>query len=181
MKRGRGRPPVYKNADQQPALVALRMPRALEARLRHEAAEDGRTLTDLLLQSLVARWEHPNAAAELVEIQAQLATLKRQHAALERKSTRLAQQRRSQAATDKKERTRLTDDLAMAEAHVRLMHERLTVFTAANPELAEENARRYANVQHEAHRRRVAELQEELAASWPRQGSHRRHPCPCRR
>jgi hypothetical protein len=152
---------VYKDATQQPALVALRIPRAQEERLRREAAEQQRTMTDLLLQALVAQWEHPTAAAELVKTQAQLATLKRQYAALERKSARLAQQRRSQAATDKKERTRLTEELAMAQAHVRLMHERLTVFTAANPELAEENARRYANVQWEAHRRRLAELREE--------------------
>jgi hypothetical protein len=153
---------VYKNADQQPALVALRMPRALEARLRDEAAESGRTLTDLLLQSLVMRWEHPTAAADLVETEAQLATLTRQYVALERKSTRLTQQRRSQAATDKKERRRLTEELAMAEAHMRLMHEQLTVFTAENPELAEKNARRYANVRQEENRRRLAELREEM-------------------
>jgi hypothetical protein len=169
MKRGRGRPPVYKNATDQPALVALRIPRALEARLRHESTEQGRTMTDILLQSLAAQWEHPTAAAELVEAQAQLETLKRQCAAQERKyaareqrSTRLTQQRRTQAAADKKERTRLTEALATAEAYARQMHERVVVFTAANPELAEENARRYVNVQQEARHRQLEELREHL-------------------
>jgi hypothetical protein len=168
MKRGRGRPPVYKNATDQPALVALRMPRALEARLRHESTEQGRTLTDILLQSLVAQWEHPTATAELVETQEQLGALKRQYvamerkyAALERRSARLTQQRRAQAAADKKELARLTEDLAQAQGHVRMMYERVAVFTAANPELAEENARRYANVQQEYRRRQMAELREE--------------------
>jgi hypothetical protein len=71
MKRGRGRPPVYENATQQPALVALRIPKALEARLRQEASEHGRTMTDIVLQSLMFRWEHATA----VECQAQSAVL----------------------------------------------------------------------------------------------------------
>jgi hypothetical protein len=153
---------VYKNADQQPALVALRVPRALETRLRHEATESGRTLTDILLQSLVAQWEHPNAAAELVETQAQLATLRRQYAARERKSARLAQQRRTQAAADKKERTRLTKELAEAQAVARDMYQRLNIFAAENPELAEENIRRYLNVEHEQRRRRLEEVRDGL-------------------
>src|SRR5262249_25447965 len=94
MKRPRGRPRVYESPTEQPALLALRVPRALEARLRHEGSEAGRTLRDILWQALVARWEHPNAATDLAATQAQLATLKRQYAALERKSPRLAQQRR---------------------------------------------------------------------------------------
>src|SRR4029453_3217136 len=89
MKRGRGRPPVYTNTTDRPALVALRIPRTLEMRLRHESAESGGTLKDLLLYSLMAQGEPPNVAAELVETQAQLATLKRQYAALEQKSARL--------------------------------------------------------------------------------------------
>jgi hypothetical protein len=110
----------------------------------------------------VAQWEHPTAAAELVETQAQLATLQRQYAALERKSTRLTQRRRTQAAAEKRERTRLAEELAQANTHVRWMHERLVVFTAENPELAEENARRYAHVEAEERRRRLAELREEM-------------------
>jgi septal ring factor EnvC (AmiA/AmiB activator) len=163
MKRGRGRPPIYTDTTQQPALVALRIPRSLETRLRHAAAEQGRTMTDILLQALVAQWEHPHAAADLAETQAQLATLKRQYAALERKSDRLAQRRRTQAAADKRERARLEKERDQADAHVRMMHERLTVFTAANSELAEEIARRYAKVQDEAWRRRAAEIREEHA------------------
>jgi hypothetical protein len=42
MKRGRGRPPVYTDTTQHPALVALRIPRALETRLRQEATEQQR-------------------------------------------------------------------------------------------------------------------------------------------
>jgi hypothetical protein len=166
MKRGRGRPPVYENATQQPGLVALRIPRALEARLRHEASEQGRTRTAILLQALVAQWEHPHAAADLAETQAQLATLKRQYVALERKSARLKQRYdalRVQAAADKKERARLIKEREQADEHVRWMHERLIVFTADNPDLAEENARRYAKVQGEAWRRRLADIQEEYA------------------
>jgi|RhiMethySRZTD1v2_1073278.scaffolds.fasta_scaffold43129_7 hypothetical protein len=158
MKRGRGRPPVYKNATQQPALVALRIPRALEARLRHEASEQGRTMTDILLQALVAQWEHPHAVADLAETQAQLTKVKRQYATLERRSARLAQRRRTQAAADKRERARLVEERAQADEHVRLMHERLTVFSAANPELAEEIASRYAKVQHDAWRRKLADM-----------------------
>jgi hypothetical protein len=167
MKRGRGRPPVYTDATQQPVLMALRIPRALETRLRQEAAEQGRSMTDILLQALVAQWEHPQAAAELaetqaalVETQAQLSTLKRQYATLERRSARLTKQRRTQAAADKKERTRLAEELEVAEGLVRRLHMEMSVFTAANPDLAEENARRYAKVQDEAHRRHLAELED---------------------
>ena len=89
MKRGRGRPPVYENATQQPTLVALRIPRPLEARLRQEASEGGRTMTDILLQSLVFRWEHANAAEELSLARQQLSELQRQYTVLEERHTRL--------------------------------------------------------------------------------------------
>jgi chromosome segregation ATPase len=126
--------------------------------LRQDAAEQGRTLTDILLQALVTQWEHPQAAADLSETQAQLASVERKYAALERKSARLTEQRRKKAAADKKERARLAEERASADEHVRVMHETLAVFMAANPELAEENARR----QQKAYEEAVARASERL-------------------
>src|SRR5215510_7211051 len=82
MKRGRGRPPVYENAEQQPALVALRIPRALEARLRQEATERGCTLTSLLLHALVFHWEHAHDEEALDLAHQQIAKLERHSARL---------------------------------------------------------------------------------------------------
>src|SRR5438128_12186203 len=89
MKRERGRPPVYADATQQPALMALRIPRALEARLRQEASEHDHTMTHILLQALVFRWEHANAPDELAQVREQLSQLQREHKALEGRHTRL--------------------------------------------------------------------------------------------
>jgi len=181
MKRGRGRPRVYENATQQPVLVALRIPRPLEARLRQDAAEQGRTLTEILLQALVAQWEHPHAAADLAEMQAQLAKRERQYATqerthhkqAERKYARLKQRHKAlrvQAAADKKERARLVKEREQAEAHARWMYERMTVISADNPDLAEENARRFASVQEESWRRQLAAMREQHASLWASSG-----------
>src|SRR5262249_11894849 len=89
MKRGRGRPPVYEDARQQPALVALRIPRALEARLRQEAADSGCTMTSLLLHALVFHWEHAHDGEALDLAHRQIAKLERLSVRLMNESTRL--------------------------------------------------------------------------------------------
>jgi hypothetical protein len=154
--------------------VALRIPRTLEARLRHEASEQGRTLTEILLHALVAQWEHPHAAADLAELRAQLARLERQsarrertqHQQAERKYDRLRQRYealRAQAAADKKEHARQAEDQAQLYWYIREMQEQLDVFTADNPDLAEENARRHARVRDDMWRRLIAGMREEVA------------------
>jgi chromosome segregation ATPase len=92
-------------------LVALRIPRALEARLRQEAAEGGRTLTDILLQALVFRWEHTHAVEELPLTREQLAQLQKEHKALEGRHTRL----RADFARLQQQHKGLRSDLARVE------------------------------------------------------------------
>ena len=151
MTRPRGRPKKYPDETQQPALVALRLPRPLEARLRHEAREQGRTLTDMLRAALLAHWDHPTAAADLVAARVQLTRLERRYA-------RLAQRYKAV----KEERSRLTKALDLAEWGNRLLGEELTVFKAEHPDVAEAIARRYARVQQEAQRRLLTDMQEAL-------------------
>jgi chromosome segregation ATPase len=115
------------------------------------------------------RWEEAQTTEEVSQLRQQLAQLQKQAKTQERqyarKHTRLMENFRyvhQKRKEIQRERDHLAEKLAGAEADVERMFERLAVFTAENPELAEENARRYANVRQEARRRRLEEMRDEL-------------------
>ena len=160
----RGRPPVYATPDDQPSLVALRIPQEKLRRLKLAAEEQQCTVTSLLLTALGQYQDHGEDIGEvLAQTRKELERVVRQHIALQQKAERLTKEHRKQAAADKKERERLQKRVEEVEGLMRMMHEQVTVFTAAHPDLAEANARRYAEVQHEYQRRRMADIQEGFA------------------
>jgi hypothetical protein len=87
--RVRGRPPLYSHDAERPALMALRVPRALEARLRAEASACGRTMTEIVLEALALRWEDVSVTEVLTQVRQQLAQLQRDQVALEERYARL--------------------------------------------------------------------------------------------
>jgi len=111
MRLKRGRPVRYSDPADAPALLAVRIPRPLEARLRQEAAEDHHTMTDILLGALAFFWDHSGAVDAIADTQKALARLEHQHAALEKQYTAL-EKRVSKLVEDKKA---LRRDLRRAE------------------------------------------------------------------
>jgi chromosome segregation ATPase len=139
--------------------VALRLPRPLEARLRADAATQQRTMTDIIVYALAFAWEHAGAVEELAQTRKALRQVEQQYARLQKRIEALC----AQVTADKKERARLVEERDRAYAMACFAQERLTVFTAANPDLAEANAERYARVQEASWRRKMAAVREERA------------------
>jgi chromosome segregation ATPase len=155
---------VYRTPEHRPLHVGLRLPPAVIARLREEALQHECSLTLAILTAIETSWTQADTSTQLAQLRQQLAHVERQYATLQRRSARLTKERRTQAAQEKRERARLVAELAQAEAQVRGMHERLAIFTADHPDLAEENARRYAKVHREERHRRLNEQAQRFAA-----------------
>ena len=87
--RARGRPPIYTSAAERPALMALRVSRALEARLRAEASAHARTLTEIVLEALALRWADERVVAARTQGRQPRAQLHQAQTALEERHRRL--------------------------------------------------------------------------------------------